>query len=170
MFLRNCWYVAAWDHELIDGKLLARTILEKPVLLYKGDSGRVVALDNRCCHRGAKLSNGRLEGDDVRCMYHGLKFDPTGRCIQIPGQDNIPKNLGVRSYPVVERQHLVWIWMGEPSKADPSKILDIPYLANPAWRGVPDYMHYDANYLLIVDNLSDFAHLAFVHTRTLGGS
>src|SRR5574340_520655 len=74
-FLLNCWYVAAWDHELIDGKLLARTILEKPVGLYRGDSGRVVALDNRCCHRGAKLSNGRREGDDLRCMYHGLKFE-----------------------------------------------------------------------------------------------
>ena len=86
-FLMNCWYVAAWDHELIDGKLLARTILEQPVLLYKGESGRVVALDDRCCHRGAKLSKGRLEGDCVRCMYHGLKFAPDGRCIQIPGQE-----------------------------------------------------------------------------------
>jgi phenylpropionate dioxygenase-like ring-hydroxylating dioxygenase large terminal subunit len=78
-FLMNCWYVAAWDHELIDGKLLARTLLERPVLLYRGDSGRVVALDNRCCHRGAKLSNGRREGDDIRCMYHGLKFEPGGK-------------------------------------------------------------------------------------------
>jgi phenylpropionate dioxygenase-like ring-hydroxylating dioxygenase large terminal subunit len=169
-FLRNCWYVAAWDHELIDGRLLARTILEKPVLLYRGDSGRVVALDNRCCHRGAKLSNGRREGDDIRCMYHGLKFDPGGRCIQIPGQENIPKGLGVRSYPVVERQTLIWIWMGDPERADPAKIIDIPYLTDPAWRGKQGYMNYKANYLLIVDNLSDFAHLAFVHTKTLGGS
>jgi phenylpropionate dioxygenase-like ring-hydroxylating dioxygenase large terminal subunit len=169
-FLMNCWYMAAWDHELIDGKLVARTILEEPVLLYKGDSGKVVALDNRCCHRGAKLSNGRLEGDDVRCMYHGLKFNAAGKCIQIPGQDNIPPKLGVRSYPVAERQHIEWIWMGDPAKADPALIIDIPYLENPAWRGVPDYMHYDANYLLIVDNLSDFAHLAFVHTKTLGCS
>jgi len=169
-FLMDCWYMAAWDHELIDGKLVARTILEEPVLLYKGDSGRVVALDNRCCHRGAKLSNGRLEGDDVRCMYHGLKFDPSGTCIQIPGQDNIPKGLGVRSYPVVEKQRIVWIWMGEPAKADPALIIDIPYLDDPGWRGVPGYMHYKANYLLIVDNLSDFSHLAFVHTKTLGGT
>ena len=169
-FLMDCWYMAAWNHELIDGKLVARTILEEPMLVYRGESGRVVALDNRCCHRGAKLSNGRMEGDDIRCMYHGLKFDPSGRCIQIPGQDNIPKGLGVRSYPAVEKQDIVWVWMGDPAKADPSLILDIPYLQNPAWRGVPDYMHYDANYLLIVDNLSDFAHLAFVHTKTLGGT
>ncbi len=169
-FLTNCWYVAAWDHELIDGKLLARTILEQPVLLYKGDSGRAVALDDRCAHRGAKLSNGRLEGDDVRCMYHGLKYAPSGKCIQIPGQDNIPPRLGVRSYPVVERDHLVWIWMGDPAQADAARIVDIPYLRDPAWRGVPDYLHYRANYLLIVDNLSDFAHLAFVHAKTLGGT
>ena len=90
--------------------------------------------------------------------------------MQIPGQDNIPPKLGVRSYPVVERDHLVWIWMGDPAQADPALILDFPYLRDPAWRGVPDYMHYNANYLLIVDNLSDFAHLAFVHTKTLGGS
>jgi len=169
-FLMNCWYVAAWDHELIDGKLLARTILGKPVVLYKGDSGRPVAMDDRCCHRGARLSEGRREGDDLRCMYHGLKFDPSGKCIQIPGQDNIPPRLGVRGYPVVERDHLIWIWMGDAAKADPAKILDFPYLRDPAWRGKPDYLHYDANYLLIVDNLSDFSHLAFVHTRTLGGS
>src|SRR5882762_5985068 len=149
---------------------MARTLLGKPVVLYKGDSGRPVALDNRCAHRGAKLSNGRLEGDCVRCMYHGLKFDQTGRCVQIPGQDNIPPKLGVRSYPVVERDHLVWIWMGDPALADPAKILDFPYLRDPNWRGKPDYMHYKANYLLIVDNLSDFAHLAFDHTKTLGGS
>ncbi|HUG76758.1 MAG TPA: aromatic ring-hydroxylating dioxygenase subunit alpha [Burkholderiales bacterium] len=169
-FLMNCWYVAAWDHELDGGKLLARTLLEKPVLLYKGESGQMVALDNRCCHRGAKLSNGRLEGDDIRCMYHGLKFNAAGKCIQIPGQDDIPKGLGVRSYPVLARQHLVWIWLGDPAAADPAKIVDIPYLASPAWRGKPGYLHYDANYLLIVDNLSDFAHLAFVHAKTLGGS
>jgi phenylpropionate dioxygenase-like ring-hydroxylating dioxygenase large terminal subunit len=169
-FLMNCWYVAAWDYELIDGKLLARTLLEQPLLLYRGDSGRVVALDNRCCHRGAKLSNGRREGDCVRCMYHGLKFDAGGKCIQIPGQDNVPDSMGVRAYPVVQRQHLVWVWMGEPAKADPSQIIDIPYLDDPAWRGLPDYLHYRADYRLIVDNLSDFAHLAFVHAHTLGGS
>ena len=169
-FLKDCWYVAAWDHELIDGKLLARTILEEPVLLYKGDSGRAVALDNRCCHRGAKLSNGRREGDCVRCMYHGLKFDPTGKCVQIPGQDIVPPKMGVRSYPVVERDHLVWIWMGEAALADPAKIIDIPYQRSPEWRGMADYMHYDADYRLIVDNLADFSHLAFVHTHTLGGS
>jgi vanillate O-demethylase monooxygenase subunit len=169
-FLMNCWYVAAWDHELVDGALLERTILEEPVVIFKGESGQAIALDNRCAHRGAKLSRGRLEGDCLRCMYHGLKFDASGKCVQIPGQDRIPEKLGVRSYPVVERGHLVWIWMGDPALADEDKLLDIEFLEDPAWRGLPGYMHYASNYLLIVDNLADFSHLAFVHTKSLGGS
>jgi vanillate O-demethylase monooxygenase subunit len=79
VFLHNCWYVAAWDHELIDGRMLGRTLLEDHVLLYKGESGQVIALQDRCPHRGALLSHGRLEGDNVRCMYHGLRYDATGR-------------------------------------------------------------------------------------------
>src|SRR5829696_6227038 len=68
IFLRNSWYVAAWNHELIDGRKLARTLLERPVVIYRGASGRVIALDDRCCHRAAPLSMGRIEGDDIRCM------------------------------------------------------------------------------------------------------
>ena len=170
MFLKNCWYVAAWDYELIDGKLLARTILNEHVLLYRGDSGEVIALNNRCPHRGALLSQGRREGDSVRCMYHGIKYEQTGRCVQIPGQDMIPPKLRVRKYPIVESGHLIWIWMGDPARADRALIPEYAPLHDPKWKGLPAYLHYDANYLLIVDNLSDFSHLAFVHTHTLGGS
>jgi vanillate O-demethylase monooxygenase subunit len=170
MFLKDCWYVAALDHELIDGKLLGRTLLGEHVLLFRGESGKVVALNDRCPHRGALLSKGRLEGDAVRCMYHGIKYDGSGKCVQIPGQDMIPPRLKVRGYPVVERSHFIWIWMGDAAKADPALIIDLPYLHDPNWKGIPAYLHYDANYLLIVDNLSDFSHLAFVHTGTLGGS
>jgi len=170
MFLKNCWYVVALDHELIDGKLLGRTVLGENLLLYRGESGRVHALNDRCPHRGARLSKGRLEGDGVRCMYHGIKYDGSGKCVQIPGQDMIPPKLRVRGYPVEQRGHFIWVWMGDAAKADPALIVDLPYLHDPAWKGIPAYLHYQSNYLLIVDNLSDFAHLAFVHTRTLGGS
>ncbi|MBV9912520.1 MAG: aromatic ring-hydroxylating dioxygenase subunit alpha [Sinobacteraceae bacterium] len=170
MFLKNCWYVAALDHELMDGRLLSRRLLGEHVLLFRGESGRLFALNDRCPHRGALLSQGRREGDAVRCMYHGIRFDGTGKCNQIPGQDLIPPKLRVPSHPVVQHGPFIWIWMGDPAKADPALIVDLPYLEDPAWKGIPAYLHYDANYLLIVDNLSDFAHLAFVHTRTLGGS
>ena len=135
MFLKNCWYVAALDHELIDGKLLSRRVLGEHVLLYQGESGKVVAMNDRCPHRGALLSRGRLEGDAVRCMYHGIKYDGAGKCVQIPGQDMIPPKLRVRTYPVEQRSHFVWVWMGDPAKADPALIVDLPYLHEPQWQG-----------------------------------
>ncbi len=172
MFLWNCWYAAAWDYEVLDGKKLARTFLGKPVVIFRGQNKQYIALDDRCCHRGAPLSLGRVEGDCIRCMYHGMKYDADGICVEIPGQDMISAQHRVHRYPIVEKGHLLWIWMGEPALADPAQIHDYTPLSDPNWKGLPQpaYLHYDANWLLIVDNLADFSHLAFVHTNTLGGS
>lgn len=169
MFVRNCWYVAAWSHE-VSAALFSRTLLGEPVCMYRSDSGRVFALADRCAHRGAPLSKGRLEGDAVRCMYHGLKFDRDGQCVEVPGQERVPPKLCVRSYPVVERDNWVWIWMGNPALADPAQIADTWPLARPDWPYRPGYCHYAAPHMLICDNLLDFSHIGYVHPSTLGGT
>jgi vanillate O-demethylase monooxygenase subunit len=169
-FLKNTWYVAAWSHEIGADTLLARTITRVPLLFWRESGGKVIALADRCCHRAAPLSKGRREGDRIRCMYHGLVFDASGRCVEIPSQDFIPPAAKVQAYPVVEKFKWIWVWMGDPAKADPSLIPDTHYLDDPAWRGTPGYLHYDANYVLITDNLLDFSHLSYVHETTLGGS
>ena len=169
-FLKNTWYVAAWSHEIAADTMLARTLIRVPLLFWRGGGGKVVALDDRCCHRAAPLSKGRREGDNIRCMYHGLLFDKTGKCVEIPSQDFIPPAAKVRSYPVVERFKWIWIWMGDADQADPSLIPDTHTLDDAGWRGTPGYLHYAANYLLITDNLLDFSHLSYVHETTLGGS
>ena len=170
MFLKNCWYVAAWDHEILGDTLLSRTLLGESVLLYRKDDGAVVAMDNKCCHRHAPLHMGRKEGDCVRCMYHGAKYDANGVCVEIPGQDRIPAKLRQRIYPTVQRKRWVWIWMGDPALADDSLIPDTFSLDHPDWRWKPSYLHYTCNYLLISDNLLDFSHLSYVHEKTFGGS
>ena len=169
-FLANTWYVAAWSYEIPDERLLPRIITRVPLIFWRDGSGQVVALEDRCCHRAAPLSKGRREGDTIRCMYHGLLFDSTGKCVEIPSQNFIPPAAKVRAYPVVERFNWIWVWMGDPQSADPALIPDTHYLQDPGWRGTPGYMHYDANYLLITDNLLDFSHLSYVHEKTLGGS
>jgi len=166
--IRNSWYVAAWSHEVQADALLARTLLGAPVVLYRSDAGAAVALADRCCHRAAPLSLGRREGDNLRCMYHGLLFDPVGNCIEAPNQARIPDAFRVRSYPVEERDRLIWIWPGDPAKADRAAIPDARWLDDPAWRAKPGYLHYRANYRLIIDNLLDFSHLTYVHPTTLG--
>lgn len=170
MFVKNCWYVAAWDHEVLADTLLERGILNQSILIYRLADGTPVALDNKCPHRHAPLHMGRREGDSVRCMYHGLKFDAAGQCTEIPGQDRIPPKLCVKSYPMVQRGRWLWIWMGDPARADPALIPDAYSLNHPEWRMKPGYLHYDADYQLISDNLLDFSHLSYVHEKTLGGS
>jgi vanillate O-demethylase monooxygenase subunit len=169
-FVRNCWYVAAWDHEVLAETLFQRTILGESIVFYRTSTGQIVALDNKCCHRHAPLSLGRKEGDCIRCMYHGLKYDAAGTCVEIPGQKHIPASVRVKSYPVIEQKRWIWIWMGDPGAADRSLIPDTFSLQDPAWRMKPGYLHYDANHHLISDNLLDFSHLSYVHERSLGGT
>jgi len=173
MWLRNCWYVIAWEHEVPAAdadSLFTRTVLGEPILLLRQGDGRIAALEDRCCHRLAPLSKGRREGDCVRCGYHGLKFDGAGRCVEAPGIAAVPAKARVRTYPVASRNHWVFVWMGEPGKADPALLPDNFSCDHPDWVHKPGYLHYDTPYLLICDNLLDFSHLSYVHEKTLGGS
>jgi phenylpropionate dioxygenase-like ring-hydroxylating dioxygenase large terminal subunit len=90
--------------------------------------------------------------------------------VRIPGQDQIPPSAKVKTYPVVERYHWVWIWMGDPALADPAKITDFHWLEDPAWGAKASYLHVKANWQLVVDNLLDLTHLAFVHETTIGNA
>ena len=166
-FVRNLWYVAGWCDDFA-GRPVARTIIGDPVVLYRRSDGELVALADRCVHRMAPLSLGRVEGDELRCMYHGLRFASDGRCTQIPGQDMIPDQARLRVYPVVEKNSWVWVWMGDPERADAARIPDPKALDDPAWVLRTGSMTYAANYELINDNLLDLAHLAFVHATSFG--
>lgn len=171
MFIKNCWYVVAWSNEVPDHGFLTRTVINMPLVLWRDSEGRVIAFEDRCCHRAAPLSMGRQEGDCITCMYHGLKFDSTGSCVEIPSQTRIPPQAKVRSFPLVEQHKWIWVWMGDAEKADPSMIPDTHWLDDPNWASQDGgYIHYDVNYLLITDNLLDFSHLPYVHPTTLGGS
>ncbi len=168
MFLRNGWYVAAWDHEVTRQNMLRRTLLGEPVVFYRTEDGRPVALEDRCCHRHAPLSRGRLVGNAVECPYHGFTYDPSGACIAIPGQAAIPPGARVRSFPVVERYHWIWIWMGDAALANPDTIEDFHWMDDPQWRFAGERLELPGNYVLLVENLLDLSHLSFVHPTTLG--
>ncbi len=167
-YLRNCWYVAAWDHEVTRGNLMRRTLLGEPVVLYRDEDGTPLALADRCCHRHAPLSKGMLYGDVVECPYHGFRYDRTGKCVLIPGQDSVPDTARVRAYPVVERHRWIWIWMGDPALADPATIEDFHWLDDPDWRWAGERLELKANYILLIENLLDLSHLSFIHRTTLG--
>ncbi|PLS21309.1 aromatic ring-hydroxylating dioxygenase subunit alpha [Neptunicoccus cionae] len=171
MFLRNCWYVAGWSKDY-GRQLKAQKLLGENIVFYRRSDGAAVALEDACPHRKLPLSMGQLEGDTVVCGYHGLTFDCTGNCTDSPTQRGMtPRRAVVKSYPVVDRYRLLWIWMGDPAMADPDAIFEIENYDNPAW-GYTDggTLPIACNYLWVCDNLLDPSHVAWVHVTSFGGS
>ena len=166
-FPLNAWYAAAWDVDLKHA-LFPRTICGKHVVMYRQSNGQVCALEDACWHRLVPLSKGRLDGDTVVCGYHGLKFNAQGRCTYMPSQDTINPSACVRSYPVVERHRFIWLWMGDPALADPALVPDMHWNDDPAWAGDGKTIHVKCDYRLVVDNLMDLTHEAFVHGSSIG--
>jgi phenylpropionate dioxygenase-like ring-hydroxylating dioxygenase large terminal subunit len=167
-FVRNAWYAAAYSDELASGKPLGCVLLRDPVVLYRCTNGVPVALEDRCVHRSLPLSMGRVRGDVLECGYHGLQFNCEGACVRIPGQPTIPAEARVQSYPVVEQHGFIWVWMGDPAKADTAKITSFPWMTKPGWQQTKLHARIECNYRLIIDNLLDLSHLAFVHATTVG--
>lgn len=169
-FVRNAWYVAGWSRD-IGEDLVPLTICEQNLVLFRCSDGSVAALEDRCPHRLLPLSKGKRVGDTIQCGYHGMTFGADGKCVRVPGQSNLPKSAYVDSYPVLERYGIVWIWPGDPSKADPGLCFDIPELGDPAWHAHHGgQLHIRANYLNVAENLVDPAHVSFVHPTTLGNA
>jgi phenylpropionate dioxygenase-like ring-hydroxylating dioxygenase large terminal subunit len=169
-YLRNTWYVAAWDGE-VDIQLLSRKLLGEQIVFFRDSRGTVHALEDRCPHRFAPLSLGKLVEGVVQCPYHGLRFDGSGACVHNPhGAGTIPRAARVKCYPVIERYGAIWIWMGEPAAADVSKIPDFSCMDSDRWFVGKRYLHVKANYLLENDNILDLSHIEFLHAETLGGA
>jgi phenylpropionate dioxygenase-like ring-hydroxylating dioxygenase large terminal subunit len=169
MFLRNHWYVAASSDE-VQERPLGRMFLNQAVVLFRDAGGTLGALEDRCAHRHLPLSMGKVVGEAIQCHYHGLRFDRTGRCVKVPGEEGVPAAPRLKSYPVAERYGWIWIWMGDPALADLATITDFHWLDDPEWGAKTSYLHAEANWQLVVDNLLDLTHLAFVHETTIGNA
>jgi len=167
MFLQNQWYAVAWDHE-IGNQPFARTICGEPIVFYRRADRSLAALEDCCSHRLLPLSKGFVKDDRIVCGYHGLAFNCTGACVDMPNQDGVPPGLDVRAYPVTERYRFVWVWIGEAEKADEDLLPALPFCEDPAWAFDGDTYHVKCDYKLLVDNLMDLTHEAYVHPTSIG--
>jgi phenylpropionate dioxygenase-like ring-hydroxylating dioxygenase large terminal subunit len=159
---RNCWYIAAMRDE-VGRSLLARELLDVPVLLYRQENGAVAALTDACPHRGMPLSAGRLDGDRVVCGYHGFTFGPTGECLHVPSQERVPYGAAVRSFPVREAGPVVWIWMGDALRANAWDPPQLAWLQDEEWTWFGEALHVKANYMALHENSLDLTHFPHVH-------
>ena len=169
MFLRNAWYVAAWEREVGDGPLAVK-VLGEQIAIYRGAGGDYAALADACPHRKVPLSMGRVKGEFLECGYHGLVFDCAGTCVHVPGDVAPPRGTAVRAYAVEARYGMLWLWMGNRDLADPSRIFPAEHWGDPAWGTTDgDDMVFGCNYQQITDNLLDPSHVAWVHPGSFAG-
>jgi len=166
-FPLNAWYAAAYDVE-VGRSLLARTVCNQKLVLYRQTDGRLAALEDACWHRLLPLSLGRLEGDEVVCGYHGLVYNAEGRCTHMPSQETINPAACVRRFPVAQKHRFVWIWPGDPALADEALIPDLHWNHDPEWAGDGKMIRVKCDYRLVVDNLMDLTHETFVHGSSIG--
>lgn len=170
-WLRNSWYCAMFGDALPRGGVDKRTLLDEAIVLWRGQDGIVHAMEDRCPHRYAPLSMGRQVGANrIRCNYHGLEFDGTGRCVHNPhGRGELPAAAPLKVYSVHEYCGTIWLWMG--TGAPDSTTLPDMWLFEPnsALRQSPrTWLALDVPFELMIDNLMDLSHAALLHENILG--
>ena len=161
------WYPLAWSHELKAGKTLGRRFAGLPIVLYRGSSGTVFALEDRCAHRQVPLHLGVVTGDELKCHYHGWTYNCSGKCVNVPymGVERLPN--GVKSYPAREVDGLIFVFPGDASLAESR----LPARLGSARRG--DYKTRRLNrevachYTFMHENLFDMNH-QFMHRKQMG--
>jgi phenylpropionate dioxygenase-like ring-hydroxylating dioxygenase large terminal subunit len=167
-FIRNAWYVAAWDTE-VGRAPLARTICGTPMMFYRRLDRQVVAMRDTCPHRLLPLSMGIREGDSIRCRYHGLKLGSDGSAEEMPlHADRVIPRLCVETYVVAEKHRFIWVWIGDKDRADPALIPDLWPCSTPGWVFDGGYYHVNCDYRLMIDNLMDLTHETHVHSGSIG--
>jgi phenylpropionate dioxygenase-like ring-hydroxylating dioxygenase large terminal subunit len=161
------WYPLAWSSEVKRGKTLARRFAGEPVVLFRSKSGRVFALEDRCAHRQVPLSLGLVEGETLKCGYHGWAYNCAGQCIDVPylGRDRLPN--GVRSYPAREIDGLVFIFPGDSALAESRAPASLGSKADRRYKTRQLNREVACHYSFMHENLFDMNH-QFLHRSLMG--
>jgi phenylpropionate dioxygenase-like ring-hydroxylating dioxygenase large terminal subunit len=161
------WYAVEYDRAVAPGQVVEVRFWDRSIALYRGTDGGLRALENRCAHRQLKLSLGEVDGCNLVCSYHGWTYGPQGRVVRVP-HDLFGRPMpavGVISYPVRVRYGLIWLFPGDPARAEQRAIPDIPELeGSDRWACVPIDFTWQAHHSIIIDNVSDFTH-AWLHRQ-----
>ncbi len=163
--LKNYWYVAAKSDEVSGKKPIRRMILAVPLVLWRSKNREIAVMLDRCNHRNAPLSEGKIIDDCVVCPYHGWTYNPDGQCVNIPSegpeQHRIP-NKKVQSFPVKEQYGLIWVWMGDDIAPD-KELFSMPKWNEKGWKNYYMVTRFSNNVTDLIENFMDVPHTVYVH-------
>ncbi len=164
----NQWYAVLESKEIKKGKLIGVTRFGEKLVFFRKDDGEVVCLQDKCAHRGAALSAGKVKAERVQCPFHGFEYDKTGQCQLIPANgcnQPVPHRYKVKSYVTRENHGFIWVWYGDIQENYPP----IPFfddLKGFKYKSFQD--HWSVHYSRAIENQLDVVHLPFVHSNTIG--
>ena len=167
--IRNQWYGILDSKDVKSKKPIGVTRLGEKLVFWRSENGRVNCIFDKCCHRGASLSAGKIVHDKMACPFHGFQYDASGKVTLIPANGKnapIPERFKVNAYQVEEKYGLIWLWFGEFTDELP----EIPF-----FKELRDGFSYGGfsemwpvHYTRAVENQLDVVHLPFVHTSSIG--
>jgi renierapurpurin 18,18'-hydroxylase len=161
------WYPLAWSDELKPGRALGRRFAGQPIVLYRGDSGQVHALEDRCAHRQVPLHLGVVSGDRIKCHYHGWTYDCSGKCVEVPylGKERLPN--GVRNYPARDIDGLIFVFPGDPALAQARAPAQLGSSQRRDYKTRRLNREVACHYTFMHENLFDMNH-QFMHRKQMG--
>jgi phenylpropionate dioxygenase-like ring-hydroxylating dioxygenase large terminal subunit len=161
------WYPVGWSSEVKRGKTHGVRFAGEPIVLVRTESGVIFALEDRCAHRQVPLHAGVVDGESIRCCYHGWTYDCTGRCIDVPylGRERLPN--GVRSYPCREVEGLIFVFPGDPALAAQRPLPELASAGDRAYKTRRFGREVACHYSFMHENLMDMNH-QFLHRRQMG--
>lgn len=166
--LRNRWYALCRSSDVRKGELTRIDRAGEELLLWRDASGTVHVQEDRCPHRGARLSLGVHLGDRIACGYHGLQMDAAGTVVSVPGSPGcaLEGKRTLRTFPAAEHAGAVFAWFGDPEDAPPAPLVFPDELVDGEWEHFLAYVEWDAPWIYSLDNLMDPMHGAFLHRKS----
>lgn len=162
-YMRMFWHPVYLARELKPAHAMPIRIMSEDFTLYRGESGTAYAVGFRCAHRGTQLSTGWVEGDFIRCFYHGWKYDGTGQCVEQPAENPpFSSKVKIRRYPTEEYLGLIFVYLGE---GETPPLPRYPELAEEGILETSSYLR-NCNYFNSLDNGIDEVHVAFTHSQS----
>jgi len=164
-YLRMFWQPVYRAQDLGVGGAVPVRIMSETFTLYRGESGKPYLLEFRCAHRGTQLSTGWVEGDSIRCRYHGWRYEGTGQCVEQPGEEeSFASKVKIRSYPAQEYLDLIFAYLGE---GEPPPLRRFPDFERPGIIDAGTIEDWPCNYFNRIDNAADAGHVIFTHRDSI---
>ncbi len=161
------WYPVAWSDALAPGKIVPVEFAGEPIAVARTKAGKLFAVEDRCAHRQVPLHKGVVEGETLRCNYHGWAYNQAGACVDVPylGKQRLPN--GVRPYPVAETGGLIFVFPGDRCRAETTPLPTIGASQDPRYKTRRLNRDVAAHYTFMHENLFDMNH-QFLHRRQMG--